>query len=78
MERKLNLINMKNKTLSEQQEKKITVSLDSKLVLKKILKLIDYDWRDSCSPICAVTHPIERNPHLTDLRKDIIRLFKNL
>jgi hypothetical protein len=55
---------------------KVIKEIKSEDLLKEVLELIDFDWRDACSPICAVTHPIKYNPHLMDLRKEIIRLFR--
>ena len=43
-------------------------------IIDEVLKILDYDWRDSCSRICAQTHPVKYNPHLVDARKLIKKL----
>ena len=44
---------------------------------REIIKIVDFDWRDACSPICAVTHPVKYNPHLGDLRKELLDFIDN-
>lgn len=52
------------------------MSISEKLLLKAILEIIDFDWRDACNDICVFTHPKGRNPHLGNVRKQIIELFE--